>query len=51
LKSTKTLLRYYINNLEKLREVIMQIVENPDEIHADVVRNDVMYYLKRLNDM
>ncbi len=40
-----------IDNLEKLREVIMQIVENPGKIHVDVIKNDVTYYLKKLDDM
>ncbi len=39
-----------IDSLEKLREVIVRIVEKPDEIYVDAGRNDVKYYLKKLDD-
>jgi hypothetical protein len=33
-----------------VRNFIMRVLSKPDEVHMDRVRNDVRYFLKRLDD-
>ena len=34
-----------------LREAIANILQNPDETHVDRFKNNVKYYLKRINNL
>ncbi|MGC8933289.1 MAG: hypothetical protein ACP5LQ_08385 [Candidatus Methanodesulfokora sp.] len=40
-----------IVSLEELKDEIMLIMQNPDEVHVDISRSDVKYYLKKLDDV
>jgi hypothetical protein len=33
-----------------VRNFIMRVLSKPDEVHMDRIRNDVRYFLKRLDD-
>ena len=35
----------------ELREAIVNILQNPDETHVDRFKNNVKYYLKRINNL
>ena len=39
-----------VRDLEELLEMIMQILEHPDEVYEDRVRSDIRYYIRRIDD-
>ena len=40
-----------IRSIAEFREVIMRILENPDEVHVDKFRRYVRYFLKKIDDL
>jgi len=38
-----------LRNLEELQNIIVQILEQPDEVYIDRYRSNVKYYLKKLD--
>jgi len=40
-----------LGDVEDLLRQIMQVLENPDEIHVDRFRSNVKYYLKKIDDL
>ena len=40
-----------IRSIMELREAIANILQNPDKTHVDRFKNNVKYYLKRINNL
>ena len=40
-----------LKSLTELREVIMSVLRDPHEVYADTRRDDVRYYLRKINDL
>ena len=38
-----------IKDMEELKEAILDVLQDPDEIHEDKYKNYVKYYLKKIN--
>jgi len=40
-----------IKDMRELKELILNVLQNPDEIHEDKYKNYVKYYLKKINTL
>ncbi|GBC72176.1 hypothetical protein HRbin02_01973 [Candidatus Calditenuaceae archaeon HR02] len=39
-----------LSNNKEIRRYILHVLANPDEVHYDLERRDVRYFLRRIND-
>ncbi|MDJ0269462.1 MAG: hypothetical protein NXY59_02735 [Aigarchaeota archaeon] len=40
----------WLSSNEEIRRYILQVLVNPDQVHYDVERGDVRYFLRKVND-